>query len=167
MLKPRADVLEIGNLFGNMFNQTSLAAGRRASRSNTAASAAQRHPTQFHQPAPRFHVSRNQLKLRADLFGDLNLANSIEGTVADIGPKGQLVSDITADQLTAVPRDENTIVKFGDHATQGLYEADHGHPDATMVAFIGSSGNLEIEIVGVSLSEMLGIKPGERIAVHW
>lgn len=95
------------------------------------------------------------------------MSTSIEGSVAEIGDRGQLVCDITADQLTDVPRDENTTIKFGDHVTQGLFAAEHGQPDATMVAFIGSSGCLEIEIVGISLSEMLGIKVGEKISVNW
>ena len=66
-----------------------------------------------------------------------------------------------------MPRDENTVVKFGGHETHGLFPNDHGQPDATMVAFLGKSGSLEIEIVGVSLSDMLGIKTGEKVSVTW
>ena len=95
------------------------------------------------------------------------MANLIEGAVASIGESGQLISDITEDQLANVPRDDNTIVKVGGHETQGLFAADHGQPDATMVAYFSTSGALEIEIVGVSLSDMLGIQPGEQVAVSW
>jgi len=95
------------------------------------------------------------------------LATSIEGSVAKIGDSGQLISDITVDQLQGIPRDENTTVKFGGHVTQGLFDAGHGQPDATMVAYISEAGSLEIEIVGISLSEMLGITTGEKISVHW
>ena len=95
------------------------------------------------------------------------MANLVEGTVASIGESGQLISDITQGQLENVPRDENTIVKFGGHETHGLFSHEHGQPDATMVAFVGKSGALEIEIVGVSLSDMLGIKAGEKVSVSW
>lgn len=95
------------------------------------------------------------------------MANLVEGSVARIGESGQLISDITAKQLQEVPRDETTIVTFGGHQTHGLFAADHGQPKTTMVAYVGSSGALEIEIVGVSLSEMLGIRAGEPVSVSW
>ena len=116
-----------------------------------------------------FHTQHNYLQFCSLRRGteNIELATSIEGSVAEIGGRGQLISDITVDQLNGIPRGENTTVKFGDHATQGLFEAEHGQPDATMVAYISAAGNLEIEIVGISLSEMLGIKTGEKISVHW
>ena len=80
----------------------------------------------------------------------MDLATLLEGTVASIGEAGQLISDITEEQLESVPRGENTIVKFGGHETHGLFPVDHGQPDATMVAYLGNRGVLEIEIVGVS-----------------
>ena len=91
----------------------------------------------------------------------------MEGKVAQIGKTGQLISDISKDQLADVPRDENTIIKFGDHETRGLFGNDHGQPDSTMVAFVGTSEHLEIEIVGISLSEMLGVSTGETVTITW
>lgn len=87
--------------------------------------------------------------------------------MTEVGAAGNLISDIANDQLAEVPTDENTVVKFGDHETLGIFPAEHGQPDATMVASMGQSGFLEIEIVGISLSEMLGIKAGEKISVRW
>ncbi len=87
--------------------------------------------------------------------------------MTEVGSKGNLISDIANDQLADVPKDENTVVKFSEHATVGIFSADHGQPDATMVAYIGESGFLEVEIVGISLSDMLGIKAGEKISVSW
>lgn len=95
------------------------------------------------------------------------MANLIEGAVTSIGEAGQLISDISDEQLENVPRNENTVVAFGGHQTLGLFSPDHGQPDATMVAFIGKTGALEIEIVGISLSAMLGIKAGEKVSVSW
>ena len=95
------------------------------------------------------------------------LANLLEGTVTEIGAEGNLVTDIPVSHLVEVPKDENTVVKFGDHETLGIFPSDHGQPESTMVASMGSSGFLEIEIVGISLGEMLGIKVGEKISVSW
>ena len=97
----------------------------------------------------------------------IGLANLVEGSVARIGESGQLISDITDEQLENTPRDGDTLVRFGGHETQGLFSADHGQPESTMVAYVGEGGSLEIEIVGVSLSDMLGIKAGEKISVSW
>ena len=95
------------------------------------------------------------------------MPNIIEGTVSRIGASGSLITDIPVDRLEEVPADENTSVRFGDHETVGLFPTDHGQPDATMVASLGKSGFLEIEIVGIPLAEMLGIKVGEKVAVRW
>ena len=95
------------------------------------------------------------------------MANSIKGSVASVGEKGQLITDISIDQVENVPRDENVQIKFGGHETMGIFPADHGQPDNTMVASMGHSGFIEIEIVGISLSEMLGIKEQEAVEVVW
>lgn len=95
------------------------------------------------------------------------MANLLEGNVTQISTEGNLVSDISIDQLNDVPKDEKTVVKFGEHETLGIFPSDHDQPNATMVASLGMSGYLEIEIVGISLSEMLGIKTGEKISVSW
>lgn len=81
--------------------------------------------------------------------------------------QGALVTDISIEQLSDVPCGESTSIKFGDHETFGLFPAGHGQPDATMVASLGGSGFLEIEIVGIPLAEMLGIRVGEKIQVTW
>jgi len=100
-------------------------------------------------------------------FGRDILANRIEGQVSSITAAGSLVTDISVDRLKDVPPDENTAVKVGDHETFGLYPTDHGQPDATMVASLGASGFLEIEIVGIPLAEMLGIRVGEKVQIVW
>jgi S-adenosylmethionine hydrolase len=102
------------------------------------------------------------------IFGRSNLlANRIDGKVTRISEKGALISDISVDQLKDVPSGETTSVKFGDHETFGLFPVNHGQPDATMVASLGVSGFLEIEIVGIPLAEMLGIRTGENVTVQW
>jgi S-adenosylmethionine hydrolase len=87
--------------------------------------------------------------------------------VASIGNAGNLITDISSEQVSEVPRDESVRIKFGGHETFGLFPAEHGQPDATMVASLGSSGLVEIEIVGIPLAEMLGIRVGETVMIEW
>lgn len=91
----------------------------------------------------------------------------VTGTVQSIGAKGQLVTDITNDAISEAGQDDSVTVKFAEHETIGVYPQDHGQPDATLVASRGDSGNLEIEIVGISISEMLCIKTGVPVSVSF
>jgi len=80
---------------------------------------------------------------------------------------GDLVTDISIEQITNVPRDESVRIIFGGHETIGLYPDPHDQPAATMVAKLSNSGFLEVGIVGISLSEMLGINVGEPVRIEW
>ena len=95
------------------------------------------------------------------------MANKITGTVASIGESGNLITSISHDQVAEAPRNESVSIKFSDHETYGLFAAEHEEPDATMVACLGSSGFVEIEIVGIPLAEMLGIRVGEKVVIKW
>lgn len=99
--------------------------------------------------------------------GEQILSGVIKGKVASVNTNGDLISDISNIDTDAAPRSESTVVRFAGHETFGLFPHDHKQPAATMVAKTGASGFIEIEIVGISLSEMLGIKPGTEIEVSW
>lgn len=91
----------------------------------------------------------------------------IEGTVVSISAEGNLITDITADQLENAPRDETVLIRCDEHETQGIFTRDHQEPESTFLAVLGPGGTLELEIVGVSASLMLGIRVGERVIVQW
>jgi S-adenosylmethionine hydrolase len=95
------------------------------------------------------------------------VARTIEGTVVSINQAGNLVSNITAGQLADAPRDERVTIGCGGHETNCILPPDHNEPESTLLAMIGESGTLEIGIVGMSISEMLGLKVGEKIVVKW
>ena len=95
------------------------------------------------------------------------MSSKIQGKVESVDASGKLISDISNAQLDGAPRDNTLLVRFGEHETQGLFPPDHGQPDATMVASLGASGYIEIEIVGISLSDMLGIHAGEPVTIQW
>lgn len=95
------------------------------------------------------------------------MSATIEGTVVAVNPAGDLITDISASQLEGVPRDDNVSVACSGHETCGIYTVDHEQPAATFVALIGESGNLELAIVGESVSMMLGIGVGAQVIVKW
>ena len=99
--------------------------------------------------------------------GSTALSNQIDGSVASCDEAGNLITDIANDSVAGLVGDETVSVKFGDHETFGIFPTDHGEPDATLVASLGQSGFVQIEIVGISLRDMLGIKEGVKVAVAW
>ena len=80
---------------------------------------------------------------------------------------GNLVTDITAEQLRDAPRDESVAVRCDEHETCGIFGRDHGEPESTFLAILDPAGALELEIVGDSASLMLGIRVGEKVVVEW
>ncbi len=95
------------------------------------------------------------------------MANKIEGEVVSISPAGNLITDVNGDVLTDAPRDDQTVVRCDDHETVGIYDSLDGQPEATFLAFLGETGALELTIVGMNASELLGIKVGAPVAISW
>ena len=95
------------------------------------------------------------------------MAERIEGRVVSVTDAGSLVTDITAEQLGAAPRDERVRVQCDEHFTLGLFTPDHSEPEMTFLAVINEEQALQLEIVGDSASIMLGIRTGDRVVVEW
>lgn len=92
---------------------------------------------------------------------------NVEGQVIDVDSSGRLITNIDAAQVSDAPTDENVAIKFSGHETYGLFDQNHGQPESTMVASLGVSGCVEIEIVGMDLSGMLGIPKGTKVQIVW
>ena len=99
--------------------------------------------------------------------GERRLAGKLKGEVVAVADSGNLVTDISADQLADVPRDESVTIKCDGHATSGIFPADHDQPPFTFLAMLSEAGLLELCMVGESASKFLGIKPGSSITVAW
>lgn len=91
----------------------------------------------------------------------------IDGTVVSITESGNLVTDIVAAQLENAPRNDGVAVRCDEHETLGIFEGKHGQPPFTLIAVIGSSGCLELEIVEDSAKIMLGVSIGQKVEVSW
>jgi S-adenosylmethionine hydrolase len=95
------------------------------------------------------------------------VAGTIEGAVVSYSEAGNLVTDITAEQLQDVPTDQSVIIVCDEHETTGIFGPEHDQPPMTYIALLGESGKLELAIVGDSAREMLGIAPGSPVIVKW
>ncbi len=94
-------------------------------------------------------------------------ANKIQGTVQSIDSFGNLMTNITADVLSAVPRSEQTTIECDDHQTHGIFNTYGDQPEMTLIALVGSSDRLELAIVGENAAAMLGIEVGTPVTVKW
>lgn len=95
------------------------------------------------------------------------MPNKIQGTIIRVTDSGNLVSDIVAAQLQDVPSDDRVTIRCDEHETVRIFRAEHSEPPMTLIAVLGGSGNLELEIVGDSAQMMLGVRVGEKIEVEW
>ena len=92
----------------------------------------------------------------------------IEGTIQSVDSFGNLVTDITAEMLADTPRgDDEVTITCDDHVTTGIFNAYADQPEMTLMALVGSSGFLEIAIVGDSAKIMLGVGAGTPLKVKW
>jgi S-adenosylmethionine hydrolase len=95
------------------------------------------------------------------------VSGRIEGMVVSISESGNLVSDITVEQLAQVPRGDHVTIRCDEHETLGIFDVSHEQPPFTLIAIVGESGCLELEIVTDSAKMMLGVSAGEKIEVRW
>jgi S-adenosyl-L-methionine hydrolase (adenosine-forming) len=95
------------------------------------------------------------------------MANHIDGEVIEVDSFGNLITNITRDQLKGVPTDESVTVTCDDHVTQGIFSTYSDQPALTLVALIGSGDRLELAIVDESAAVMLGVKVGATVRVSW
>ena len=92
---------------------------------------------------------------------------SVQGKIVSVTDAGNLVTDITAEQLKAAPRGEGTVIRCDEHETCGLFPPDHKEPAFTFLAILNAAGQLELTIVGESARDMLGLRPGMEVVVQW
>ena len=95
------------------------------------------------------------------------MSGLLEGEVVSIAKNGNFVTNFTAEQLSDVPRGDETRVACDEYETLNIFPAEHGQPDSTFLAMIGESGFLELGIVGIPAADMLEIKVGDKVKIQW
>jgi S-adenosyl-L-methionine hydrolase (adenosine-forming) len=91
----------------------------------------------------------------------------IQGAVQSVDGFGNLITNISADVLANVPRGEQVVVVCDEHETHGIFSTYGDQPAMTLIALVGSSGHLELAIVGDSAAIMLGVTVGTPVTITW
>jgi S-adenosyl-L-methionine hydrolase (adenosine-forming) len=95
-------------------------------------------------------------------------SRKIEGRVESIDSFGNLVTDITDDMLRDVPRgQEEVTIECDEHETCGIFRTYSDQPAMTLMALVGSTGRLELALVGDSAAAMLGVRAGTPVRIKW
>lgn len=91
--------------------------------------------------------------------------NGIEGMVMHIDKFGNLVTNITADQVKDVVGDNDVRIYVGNTILDNIADTFGAVADGEPVAYIGSSGMLEVGINKGDAQQMLGIQKGAQISL--
>jgi S-adenosylmethionine hydrolase len=102
-----------------------------------------------------------------NLRGIEPVAGKVEGKIVAYSDAGNLVTDIPHDRLKDLPAGDAVTITCDEHQTVGIYPADHPEEPFTLMAILGTSGFLELTIVGDSAKAMLGVRLGEKVVVKW
>ncbi len=91
----------------------------------------------------------------------------IEGTVLLGDSFGNLITDIAADLLPGPAEAADVRVFCRGHLVTGLSRTYGDSPQGVLVALVGSSGRLELAIVGGSAAVATQARPGDQVTVSW
>jgi S-adenosylmethionine hydrolase len=91
----------------------------------------------------------------------------IEGSVLLVDSFGNLVTDVSADLLPDPPRAAQARVFCRGYLVTGLSRTYGDSASGTLIALVGSSGHLELALVGGSAAAAVRGVPGDRVNVDW
>ncbi len=102
-----------------------------------------------------------------DLPRPIVAEEKVRGQVISIDSFGNLITNITYDLLAGRPNDTRACVVCGIFETYGIYRAYGEQAAGMLVALIGSSGRLELALVGDNAAARLGVSVGTPVVVAW
>ena len=94
-------------------------------------------------------------------------ANSIHGEVLSIDGFGNLITNIRGQSLARRDNISPLHIECEGRSTENFVRTYADRPQGTLVALVGSSGLLELAIVGGSAVNHLGARIGSLIHVSW
>lgn len=100
------------------------------------------------------------------------MTGRVQGKVVSISPTGDLITDISASQLSGLPEGEArktdaVRVVVDEHETIGIFGDDHTQPSMTLIAILGTDGALRLHLVSDSAAMMLGVRVSAPVEVSW
>ncbi len=96
-----------------------------------------------------------------------HVKEKVRGEVMAIDSFGNLITNILAHHLADMPKDNRACVACGIYETNGIFQSYGGHVPGMLVALIGSSGRLELAVVGDNAAERTGVTIGTPVIVGW
>ncbi|MCC7083695.1 MAG: SAM-dependent chlorinase/fluorinase [Pirellulales bacterium] len=96
-----------------------------------------------------------------------SVGNRIEGVVEWIDPFGNLITNVSADLLSAANRSAACKVTCGDAVVTGISTTYENRPRGATIALVGSGGKLEIAVVEGNATQKLNIIVGLPVVVEW
>ncbi|HEV3416371.1 MAG TPA: SAM-dependent chlorinase/fluorinase [Pirellulales bacterium] len=94
-------------------------------------------------------------------------ANEISGTVLWIDGFGNLITDVTAGMLAAIPDRSSATVEIAGRTIHGIDRTYGDRPANTLMSLVGSSGYLEISIAAGNARAQLNSDAGAPVTVRW
>jgi hypothetical protein len=91
----------------------------------------------------------------------------IDGEILDVDSFGNLITNVEAEVLALVPDPRHVRVQLGEHEVEGVVSTYGDRPQGAVIALVGSSGRLELAVVGGSAATTLGVGVGHAVAVRW
>ena len=104
---------------------------------------------------------------RLDLPEARFIERKIRGQVIEIDSFGNIITNITGGMFAGQPTDSRLCIVCGIYETFGLYRTYADQPEGMLVALVGSSGRVELAIVGNNAAEKLGVSIGTPVIVAW
>lgn len=89
----------------------------------------------------------------------------IDGQILMIDSFGNLITNVTVDMLLELPYGERTRVTIREEQIAGIFRTYGDRPAGTLVALVGSSGRLEVAIVGGSAAVTLRAGVGTPVTI--
>jgi S-adenosylmethionine hydrolase len=98
---------------------------------------------------------------------NFQVAAKLTGKVVEIDAAGNLVTDVSVENLSGAPHDASLRIVVDEHETFGLFPLEHRQPALTLVAIADKIGPVRVILVDDNASAMLGIRVGAPVEVHW
>ncbi len=90
----------------------------------------------------------------------------IEGEVLDVDSFGNVTTNIDADLLAKSLAGRPARVGLGEDEVEGIRSTYGDGPEGALIALVGSTGRLELAIVGGSAAATLGARIGDSVIVR-
>ena len=91
----------------------------------------------------------------------------IQGHVIEIDSFGNLITNIEAELFVGRPTDHRVCIVCSIFETWGVYATYAQQPQGTLVAVVGSTGRLELALVGDNAAAQLGVMVGTPVVMAW